>query len=244
MRRILSSIRESLASLGWGNGLLSLAARAADRASGGRCRIYKYVFVAQPVPAAAIAPPPDEARTRIYRATPGDGIIAAFPRPPEVIAQRFGHGAVCLVAERAQALAGFIWIQRQSYREDEVRCDYLLDPAAELAWDFDAYVAPEHRMSRAFAQLWDAANRHLRAEGCRYTISRISAFNAASLAAHRRLGIRRLATGTFVVAGAWQLALFSCKPWIHVGMDATRRPQVVFHPPGARSGAAAASCHD
>src|SRR5262245_16818522 len=201
MRRILSSIRESLASLGWGNGLLAIAARAVDRLSRGRCRIYKYLFVAQPVPATSLAPPLNESRTRIYRATPGDGIIATFPRPPEIIAQRFRNGAVCLVAERAQSLAGFIWIQRQSYCEDEVRCDYLLDPAAELAWDFDAYVAPEHRMSRAFAQLWDAANRHLRAEGCRYTLSRISAFNAASLAAHRRLDIVRVATGTFLVAG-------------------------------------------
>lgn len=233
MRRALSSIRETFASLGWADGSLALTARALDRASRGRCKIYKYLFVAQPVPSAPLAPPIETSKTRIYRAVPGDGIIAAFPRPPHVIARRFADGALCLVAERGQRLAGFLWIQRDRYCEDEVRCDYLLDPPALLAWDFDAWVAPEHRMSRAFAQLWDAANRYLRAEGCRFTVSRISAFNAASLAAHRRLGIVRVATGTFIVIGPFQLALFSCRPWLHIGIGEDDRPQVIFRPPDA-----------
>lgn len=230
--RAFAAVRENFSSLGIVDGMLGSAARALDKASGGCIRIFKYRFVAQPVPDAPLAPPVDGVNTRIYRALPVNGIVRDFPRPPEIVARRFADGAVCLVAERAQRLAGFIWLIRDRYCEDEVRCDYVLDPADALAWDFDAYVAPECRMSRVFAQLWDAANRFLKSEGCRFTVSRISAFNAASLAAHQRLGIVRLATGTFVVAGRFQLALFSCRPWCHVGVRPESRPRVVFHPPG------------
>jgi GNAT superfamily N-acetyltransferase len=235
MTRVLSSIRESLAALGWANGLLDIFARALDKATRGRCRLFKYYFVAQPVPLQSAVAPAGESKTRIHQASPGEGIIAKFPRPPEIIARRFADGAVCFVAERAGKLVGFIWIKREDYWEDEVRCQYVLQPAARLAWDFDAYVAPEFRMSRAFAQLWEAANRFLRDHGCEWTVSRISAFNAASLAAHRRLGIVHLHTGVFVAAGPMQFAVFTCSPYLHIAVSRARCPRLVFGPPAERS---------
>jgi hypothetical protein len=236
MNRVLSSIRESLASLGWANGSLDIFARALDKATRGRCRLFKYYFVAQPVPVPPAMAPARESKTRVYRASAAEGIIAKFPRPPEVIAKRFADGAVCYVAERAGKLVGFIWIQRENYWEDEVRCQYVLQPAAQLAWDFDAYVAPEFRMSRAFAQLWEAANRFLGDHGCQWTVSRISAFNAASLASHRRLGIVHLHTGVFLAAGPMQVAVFTCSPYLHVAVTSTGVPRLVFAPPEKRSG--------
>ncbi len=174
---------------------------------------------------------PRAPRTQIYRASGTEGIVGTFPRPADVIARRFADGAACFVAERDGTLIGFIWIKLERYEEDEVRCDYLLNSAGRLAWDFDAWVAPEFRMTRAFVQLWGVANEYLRECGCRWSASRISAFNPVSLAAHRRLGARRLHTGFFLVAGSAQLALFSCRPYVHFGIGARSRPKLMLRPP-------------
>lgn len=231
MIRILAFLRESVASLGALNGLLATVARSLDRSTAGRCRLFKYYFVAQPVPARRLEVAGRPSTTRIYRAQAEDGIIQQFPRPPQNIDKRFADGAVCYVAERADRLVGFIWIKQDSYHEDEVRCHYVLRPANQLAWDFDAYVAPEFRMSRAFAQLWEAANEYLREHDYRWTISRISAFNAASLASHKRLGIVHLHTGLFVTLGRVQFSLFSCAPYVHIAVETSSYPELVFHAP-------------
>ena len=231
MTSFIAAIRESVAAHGLGNGALYAAARALERVTGGRCRIFKYYFVAQPVPEASQAAARRMAQIRVYRVAETDGILAAFPRPPRVIARRFADGAACFVAERDGALAGFIWLKLDRYEEDEVRCDYLLDPAGGIAWDFDAWVAPEFRMTRAFVQLWDAANDYLRGHGCRWSASRISAFNPVSLASHRRLGAVRLHAGVFIVVGTAQLALFSRRPYVHFGVGARSRPRLAFGAP-------------
>ena len=235
MTRVLSFIKESVTSLGVANGLLVAVARALDEATRGRCRLFKYYFVAQPVPTGFTATFSRSAQTRIFMASAGEGIIKRLPRPPEVIARRFADGSVCFIAARAETLVGFLWIKRESYREDEVRCHYVLQPAAQVAWDFDAYVDPQFRMTRAFAQLWEAANAFLREQGCQWSISRISAFNAASLAAHKRLGTVHLHTGIFLVAGSVQLAAFSCYPYLHLGLGPGRCPQLVLRPPAERA---------
>jgi GNAT superfamily N-acetyltransferase len=235
MNRVLSFIKESVASLGVANGLLLAVARSLDQATRGRCRLFKYYFVAQPVPTRPVATFSRSSQTRIFMASAGEGIIKRLPRPPEIIARRFADGSVCFIAARAETLVGFIWIKRETYREDEVRCQYVLQPAAQLAWDYDAYVDPLFRMTRAFAQLWEAANKFLREQGCLWSISRISAFNAASLAAHERLGTVHLQTGIFLVAGQVQLSLFSCYPYVHLGLGPGACPQLVLRPPAKRA---------
>jgi hypothetical protein len=205
MNRILAYLRDSVTSLGLANGLLATFARSLDWASGGRCRLFKYYFVAQPVPSDRSIAVDRPSKTRIYRASADDSIIQQFPRPTLNIVRRFADGAVCHVAVRGDKLVGFIWIKQDSYQEDEVRCHYVLRPSNQLAWDFDAYVAPEFRMSRAFSQLWDAANEYLRGLGRRWTISRISAFTAESLRSQHRLGLTHLHTGYFLVLGPVQI---------------------------------------
>jgi len=232
---LYSALRESVASHGWGTGVLYAFGRTLSRATRGRCRLFKYYFVAQPVPLQPLAAPPPGATTRIHQVAANDDVVAAFPRPPEVIAQRFASGAACFVAERNGNLVGFIWIKLGRYEEDEVRCDYVLDPAGGIAWDFDAWVAPEFRMSRAFVQLWNAANDYLRSRGCRWSASRISAFNPVSLASHRRLGAVNLFTGVFIVFDSMQLAMFTCPPYFHLGFGAHSRPQLMFRAPAQRA---------
>jgi hypothetical protein len=235
--RFLSTIRRSVASHGLVNGLLYLVDRALARATRGRCHLTKYYFVAQPVPEQPLTAASRATQTRVFRVSGIEDIISTFPRPPEVIARRFADGAVCFVAERDGSLVGFIWIKRERYDEDTVRCEYVLDATQGIAWDFDAWVAPEFRMTRAFVQLWEAANRYLRQCGCRWSGSRISAFNSLSLASHRRLGAIRLSTGLFLSVGSAQLALFSAPPYVHLGFGAGSRPKLLIRPPdqsGAR----------
>ena len=231
MTRMLAFVRDSVTSLGVANGLLATFARSLDRASGGRCRLFKYYFVAQPVPPHRTSLVDRPSKTRIYRASIEDSIIQQSPRPAPTIAKRFADGAVCHVAAQGSKLVGFIWIKQDSYDEDEVKCHYALQPSTQLAWDFDAYVAPEFRMSRAFSQLWEAANDYLRDLGYRWTISRISAFNAASLRSHQRLGLVRLHTGHFLVLGPVQVSIFSCRPYAHIAIGRSRGPELVFTAP-------------
>jgi hypothetical protein len=231
MTRIFAFVRDSVASLGVANGLLATFARALDRVTAGRCHLFKYYFVAQPVPSHRSSAMERPSKTRVYRTSMQDSIIQQSPRPAPTIAKRFADGAVCHVAAQGSKLVGFIWIKQESYDEDEVKCHYVLRPSTQLAWDFDAYVAPEFRMSRAFSQLWEAANDYLRDLGFRWTISRISAFNAASLRSHQRLGLLHLHTGHFLVAGPVQVSIFSCRPYVHVAIGRSRGPELVLMAP-------------
>jgi hypothetical protein len=231
MAGVISSFREYLVSLGPVNTFLYALSRVIESGTRFRCRLFKYYFVAQPVPPDLTSTPFRKSSTQIYFASPGMAIIDKFPRPPEVIARRFKDGAVCIVAEQAGKLVGFLWIKSGSYDEDEVRCTYVLEPPEKLVWDFDVYIAPEFRFSRAFAQLWAAAHCFLRERGCQWSISRISAFNANSLDSHKRLGIVRLATGVFAKIGPIQLAAFSCSPYLDLAVSRTSAPRVVFHAP-------------
>ncbi len=238
MSRLGSAIRANVATLGWSNGLLYTLDRALSTLSGGRCRVFKYYLVVQPVPAHPLAALPKSSRARIYQALPTDDIIQKLPRPADVIARRFRDGAVCFVAETAGSLVGFIWIRLDRYDEDEVRCNYVLHPIGEVAWDFDAYVAPEFRMTRAFVQLWEAANEYLRRHGYLWTASRISAFNPTSLASHARFGAVHRHTALFLVVGPFQLTLLSLPPYVHMGARQASRPPLVLHaaPKNAKSG--------
>jgi L-amino acid N-acyltransferase YncA len=167
-------------------------------------------------------------RLRIDLATCPAEIDGAVPRTREVIEQRFARQAQCIVARRDGEFAGFIWWCPQQYVEDEVRCVYRWRPTALAAWDYDVYVAPEFRMGRLFTRLWEGAHRRLHEQGVRWTLSRIDAFNAASLAAHRRLGARELGQALFVVAGPWQLARFSVPPRWHFSTRADDCPGLEF----------------
>ena len=209
-------IRTNVSQLGWASAATYLLARLVARVSRGRVRLLCYRLVAQRVPASAAAHcrPGQSNRVRTVDAT--DPVVAQFPRPPEVTARRF---------------AGFIWLARSHYEEDEVRCRYVLAQPDDCAWDYDVYVDPSLRMGRTFARLWDAANAHLAERSIRWTLSRISAFNPGSLAAHGRLDIHHIGTALFLTFNRLQLSLFSQSPFIHLSVRAGSRPTLRLHPP-------------
>lgn len=225
-------IRNVYRDFGSVEGTLYLAANALGRISGGRARIIRYHLVAQPVPQTPNGLLRANGKSAVRHVAKDDPVVAAFPRPPEVIARRFASGATCLVAEVGGRFAGFLWLAHNAYEEDEVRCRYELLPPELCAWDYDVYVEPDFRIGRTFSRLWDAANAHLAERGVRWSLSRISAFNATSLAVHQRLGIRRMSSATFVVLGRWQISLLGQKPTIHVS-GGPRRPILRLSPPAA-----------
>lgn len=133
-------------------------------------------------------------------------------------------GAVCLAAENRDRFIGFIWLKEVEYPEDEVRCNYLLEPRGVSAWDFDVYIDPAFRFGRTFVRLWDCANAWLRERGYRWSLSRISAFNPESIAAHDRLGTRRIGSAIFLRLGELQVAFLDRAPFVHVGWGGDQTP--------------------
>ncbi len=225
--------------LGRKEAALYLFAQALSRVTGGRLRLLRYHLVAQPVIAHADIRPSAQSTIREVHAR--DPLCTSFPRPKRVIAQRFADGATCLAAEHKGRFAGFIWLARDAYNEDEVRCRYELADPQTCVWDYDVYVEPDFRIGRTFSRLWHAANVHLAAQGVRWSLSRISAFNPTSQAAHKRLGIQYLGSASFLVAGSLQIALLDRRPFLHASLNATNAP--VLRLPAPDSGAPTSTAH-
>jgi hypothetical protein len=101
--------------------------------------------------------------------------------------QRFAAGMTCLgLFDRHGALLGVTWLGRDGHEETVLRIRFGLPPDA--AWDGGLWIDEAHRIGRAFPALWAGVAQWLAAEGLDRTISSIADYNAASLAAHRRLG--------------------------------------------------------
>lgn len=192
--------------MGWVDGGFYLFARLCARLTGGWLRVVKYYVVAQPVTAMPLTALRADPATVIDWVPEGHPLCASFPRPAAVIARRYRGGARCLAAVVKGEFAGYIWLQGHAYQEDEVRCTYRLADPVRSVWDFDVYVVPRFRWGRTMARLWQAADARLAAEGVRWSLSRISAFNPESLAAHRRLGTVDVKRLLFVCAGRHQVA--------------------------------------
>lgn len=231
MKRV-GKLRALVRQMGAWNSLLYLVSRVLDRASGGRVRLIKYYIVAQPIAVSALLRP--DAKTELRFTEAGDPLIRHFPRPTEVIARRYADGARCITATVNGTFAGFIWWQHDRYEEDEVRCTYVLEQPQHSVWDYDVYVAPDFRLGRTMARLWHATNRHLMAQGVRWTFSRISAFNASSLRSHAKLGMQRVSSITFWQAGSLQLATFDDPPYLHASLSRRKRPLIRLRLPELR----------
>jgi hypothetical protein len=222
-RAALAAWRESLAAMGALDASLYAASRVAQRLTRGRVRIVRYYFTSQP-----IAPPQQADRSGSFVIEWADAAcphFSAIDRPPAVLAARFAQGASCLVATtRCAEFAGFLWFVVGPYDEDEVRARFVPQPEGAAAWDFDVAIQPRFRMGRLFSYLWARASAELAARGVKHTISRISAFNPASLAAHRRLGAKVVGKALFVCFGDLQLMRASIAPRWHLSWREAQRP--------------------
>lgn len=223
--------RETLSRLGKLEGSLYLVARALEALSKGKIRLVRYYLVAQPTSGTQVASITHPPGSDVDFCPPDDPFLSVFPRPPSVITQRFQRGHACLRARSKGAFAGYLWLARGHYDEDEVRCCYVLDESDRSAWDYDIYVAPEYRIGRTFARLWQTANHHLAAEGVQWCFSRISAFNPDSLKAHSRLGATSLFSATFINIGPIQVTIAGHKPYLHLSFSNASAPLLRLRPP-------------
>lgn len=194
-------------------------------------RLHRYVFLAQPV--ANPRPLSNTTATLVVKQISRSEYQSNwFPRPDHVINERFDQGAQCLVAFSKGAPAACLWLVFDSYVEDEVRCHYRLWPAETTAWDFDVFLHPEYRLGRTFARLWDAAEKHLSAEGRHWCLSRVNAFNPSSLRAHQRRGAIAVGKATFLTLGTVQLLISGKPPYFHVSRGAHQTPCITVSAPG------------
>lgn len=217
--------------MGWRDGLLYGCARALEAVSGGRCRLVKYYLVAQPIGRGLHKPMRPDAATTLVQVPAGDPLEAMFPRAAAVLARRHAADARCTAAFVRGEFAGFIWIQRIEYAEDELRCTYVIDEPASGVWDYDVYVEPRFRVGRTMARLWAQVDGDLAATGVRWSFSRISAFNPASLSSHARLGAIRCTSAVFLCAGPLQLSWLPQAPFLHLSLHERQAPRVRLRPP-------------
>jgi hypothetical protein len=227
---MLSSIKQTCGEIGRKEAVLYYLSEILLRASGRHARLIRYYLVAQPVPEASL-PPRADPNTEIRQVFPGDPVLDDFPRASDIVATRFARGDICLAAINKGTFAGFLWLAFGAYDEDEVRCRYEL-AGHDLSWDYDIHIEPRYRMGRTFLRLWDAANQLLRQRSVNWSISRISAFNPASLNSHARLGTRQLGTATFIVLGPVQIS-FTDGHLPHLSFRHATVPHLRLHAPDA-----------
>lgn len=227
---LLGKIRELVRELGLSRALCYLLHRVGAR-SGGLLAVHSYLLVAQPVPAAPLLSPRRGCSIVVRRLDPQDALLLKLPLDESVLAYRASQGAVCFAAFKGEVIIGCLWLCLSPYDEDEVRCRYRPAPVGKASWDFDVYLAPEHRSGLGFARLWDEANNFLRRRGVAFSWSRISAFNPVSLASHARLGARVAGQATFLRVGPCQLMITSLPPRWHLSFRRTHRPSIILHNP-------------
>jgi GNAT superfamily N-acetyltransferase len=227
-----------LGQLGAVIGALYLLHRLATAVSGGRAAVVPYALMAQPVGGLSLEPMSPSPSVVFVRPQATDSRLADMPRPLSVLRRRLGSGDECHAAYSKGEFAGMIWIARGRYEEDEVRCTYVLDDRDAAVWDYDVYVAPRYRLGRTMSRLWHHVDGYLAAQGVRWTLSRISLFNPASLSSHSRLGARRVGTAVFFVAGTAQLMLSSSRPFLHLSRSRATRPSLTVRAPQSPANAA------
>ena len=209
--RILAPFRE----FGPGAGALYLADRVLSALSPST-RVFVYEFMVQPITDEPVPQvrAPQAFETREIGS--GDAERAAMPPSADIIDSRFAQGAICLGTFKQDRFVGYIWIRYGSHDEDEVRCRYVLEPAAESAFDFDLYIFPEHRLGLAFVAIWQNAIAALRSRGIRYSYSRLTRFNLASRRAHAHFGWRCVGRALFLKLWRLELMVGTVVPYAYL----------------------------
>lgn len=187
-------------------------------------RVFRYLFVAQPVAPQPRLPARRGSAIEVRVLGPGDPGLAGLPLDDKVLRHRFGQETICFGAFQDGAVIGCLWLGFGAYDEDEVRCRFVLHPADRVVWDYDVYVKPESRSGFAFLKLWDSANAYLRARGFAWSVSRISAFNPGSIQSHGSLGASVFGNATYFRVGTMQLSLSSTRPFLYLSRSDKQIP--------------------
>jgi len=227
---VLTRISRAIKELGFLDAVLYAIERGLV-ASGGSARLYRYAFVAQPVPDGPLLPPRRGRSIDVRIVDARNPVLLKLELTSEVLDYRANLDSVCFAAFEDGEIIGCLWLCLGPYDEDEVRCRFTHLPHGATCWDYGIYVLPEKRSGFGFARLWDTANGFLRDRGVRWSLSRISPFNSASMASHKRLGIVRLGGAVFVRWRRWQLMASRMAPYLHASTDPARFPHMTLYAP-------------
>ena len=211
-------IKSLVSELGRVNAAFYVVHRVLKALTFNKCYLIQYLIVAQPVSEKPMLPPRRGAKINIKEVKQGNTIRGMFPVQEGVVKERYEQGARCLVATQDDVFIGYLWFVSKQYWEDEARLQYILPDNEEAVWDFDVYIEPEYRMGFGFMRLWDEAYSILREQGVRYSYSRISAYNRASLASHKRLGAKNLFSINCIVVGRIQITFTGKSPLIYISL--------------------------
>jgi len=208
--RISEKIRSAIHEFGWVDGAIYSVDRALSAFSRGSVRLCKYYIMEQSL---------EEVCTRTERAASSglrDKIFVrvdgdrhqdfSFPVSPAKIQERFTKGYECwaLMNPATDEVAAYAWIASDAYQEDQFKCLFRLPADATAVWDFDVYVSPKFRLSRAFQRLWFEVAREYRRKGVVNSFSRIAADNKRSLKVHEALGSVRRNSLVVLTVWTWQ----------------------------------------
>jgi hypothetical protein len=222
---------KTVSSLSLGVGVFESVARTLRRVSGGRVRLLHYLIMAQPVPPETARGAGPARGIEVERVGQGHALLSQFPHRAEALRQRFAEQAVCHAAHRDGELIGYVWVQETPFADRDAGCLFVPTPAGRAAWDYDLWIAPSWRMSRAFQRLWEGAHGYLRARGVAWTMSCVSGRNHPSLAAHQRLGARLVSQAWILRLGARQLAAFTQPPFLDLCLLSGVRATLEVQPP-------------
>jgi hypothetical protein len=217
--------KPAVAGLGWCTRMLYVLSVALRRF----CpflSIEKYYVVAQPVATRSLLPEKRGKNISILQIDSDHPLISQLPRPRDEIARRFAGGARCFLASRGDRIIGHLWVTLSPYREPTHRCEFAPQPPGRIAWDFDMWIAPDERLGLAFSKLWDQCNAYLRERGIAWTCSRVSAFNAASLKSHERLGMRIMHSLLHVGAGPLEMVIADVAPFFALSFSRHTFPAI------------------
>jgi hypothetical protein len=160
-----------------------------------------------------------------------DGAFSRPPRDRVRTQRRVERGDICIAASRSGRTVGVLWLTFETFDETEVKALFVVSPAAGMAWDSNLFIVEDARSGLVFVALWDAANQLLREKGYRWSATQTSAFNGASLQAHKRLGARRIGRIVYLLLGSWQVTCSTLRPWFHVSGTSGPGPTYVIPRP-------------
>lgn len=187
--------------------------------------LHYYLFVTQKTQSSPRLPAHRGKNFKFQTLASHSPLLEALPRPSEVINNRFNQGSVCITATKDEQFVGCIWLSLHSYIEDEVRAIFMPQPANQVAWDYDVFIAPEYRATYLFPKLWDAADNYLISQGYEATTSRISGFNTQSINSHKKLGAKIIAKAVYIKLCTLQLSLSTVSPHIHLSFSEKNTPK-------------------
>ncbi len=193
-------------------------------------RLLSHALMVQPISNKPLLPPSMKKIFEYREIKPGDKHLNNMPRPMTIIEYRFNQKAICLGLFKKEELIGYIWFCFNSYKEDEARCIYLLEPKNESVFDYDLYIFPEHRLGLAFIALWDEANRFLHERGIKQTYSRLTQSNIASHKAHEHFGWKRVAQAFYFKAWRFELMLTTTSPYLGFSFRESGRIKIKLTP--------------